>query len=159
MVIPGVCTARDASAVHKHSCPCLRNPKQGDELVCVGPALITNKYLMIGFPGRLHFLWQPREPGRCSWGPVGQGEWELKQQAHQHEISSRCPSEDVDVFSLHCSVKQMKRVPARCLTLRLGLGIGTNQHGGVFWLQPWISHQCLTSSFPLTCLAFLCPFL
>lgn len=67
LVIPEGCTARGASAVLKHSPPRLRNPKQGDELVCAGPALITDKYLMIGFPGRLRFLWQPREQGWCCW--------------------------------------------------------------------------------------------
>lgn len=30
---------------------CLRNPKHGDEYVHEGLALITDKYLMIGFPG------------------------------------------------------------------------------------------------------------
>lgn len=59
------------------------------------------------------------------------------------------------MFSLYCSVKQTERVLGRCLTLRLGLGVGTNQHGGVFWLQPWL----VTSAFPLTCVAFLCLFL
>lgn len=55
---------------------------------------------MIGFPGRLHFLWQPGEQGWCSWRAAGQGEWEPEQPLHQHEISSRCPSEDVCVFPL-----------------------------------------------------------
>lgn len=59
------------------------------------------------------------------------------------------------MFSLYCSVKQTERVLGRCLTLRLGLGVGTNQHGEVFWLQLWL----VTSAFPLTCVAFLCLFL
>lgn len=66
-----------------------------------------SKYLMIGFPGRLHFLWQPREQGWCSWSAAGQGEWSQSSQSISTTSAAAAHPRMLMLF-LYCSVKQRK---------------------------------------------------
>lgn len=112
----------DRSLEYAHLC--VKNPKHGDEEVREGPVLIIGEHLTIGF-----LRWAGAVVWVCCW--TGGSRHPMNNQ-HIGVRSAATARLWMFIFSYYCSIKQIKGVLGKRVTLGLVLGVGKNAAERVF---------------------------